>query len=579
MTRTDTVVVGTLVALLALIAGLIGGPAIQLAAAPSAPSPSRALGPSFEVRPYVEGVLGHPASVSPLTARTQADRDLVALLFPGLVRNGPDGTIVPDLAERWSVDKTGKDWTVDIRPDARWHDGSPVTADDVVFTIETLQDPAYTGPSSTSWSEVTVTAVSPHQVRFTLDTPLGGFLQALTQPIAPVHLLGDLPVDAMDQDPFGGLPIGSGPFAITQLSDTSASLVPAQIAEEAGTASASPTESPDSLSTATPTNRPQRPMPYLAGMEFRFYDNATDLAGDFEAGELDAASGLPPAVAAQLGSQPGARLVRYPGATLTAALVNLRPGHPEFATAAIRTGLLAAIDRDGVAKDAFAGLAAPAAGLIPPASPMFDPKADPAVPYSRGAAEKALTGADWTKVSNAWRLPGAKKPVSIEVLSPTESSNGSLYQAAEDVVKDWTTLGIDAKHVAVPPSEFASGRLSEGKFQVAVADLRIGLDPDLYPLLASSQTLTGGSNVMGVQSADLDSLLEKARAPGSASVRMAAYSALQKQLAAGRYVLPLAYADEVVVFRDTVQGPTIRQVTDASDRFWDVLTWRLAVDR
>ena len=98
-------------------------------------------------------------------------------------------------------------------------------------------------------------------------------------------------------------------------------------------------------------------------------------------------------------------------------------------------------------------------------------------------------------------------------------------------------------------------RLSTGKFQVAIADLRIGLDPDLYPLLASSQTLTGGSNVMGVQSADLDVLLEKARAPGSASVRKAAYSALQKQLAAGRYVLPLAFADEVVVFRDTVQGP------------------------
>ena len=294
MTRTDTVVVGTLVALLALIAGLIGGPAIQLAAAPSGPSPSAALGPSFEVRPYVEGVLGHPSSVSPLTARTQADRDLVALLFPGLVRNGPDGTIVPDLAERWSVDKAGKTWTVDIRPDARWHDGSPVTADDVVFTIETLQDPAYTGPSATSWSEVSVTAVNPHQVRFTLDTPLGGFLQALTQPIAPVHLLGDLPVDALAQDPFGGLPIGSGAFAITQLSDTSASLVPAQIAEEAGSASASPSSSPDSLSTATPTSRPQRPMPYLAGIEFRFYDNPTDLAGDFESGELDAASGLPP---------------------------------------------------------------------------------------------------------------------------------------------------------------------------------------------------------------------------------------------------------------------------------------------
>ena len=579
MTRTDTVVVGTLVALLALIAGLIGGPAIQLAAAPATASASAVLGPSFEVRPYVEGILGRPSSVSPLTAHTQADRDLVALLFPGLVRNGPDGTIVPDLAERWSVDKAGKTWTVDIRPDARWHDGSPVMADDVVFTIETLQDPAYTGPSATSWSEVTVTAAGPRTVRFKLDTPLGGFLQALTQPIAPAHLLGDLPVESMDQDPFGGLPIGSGAFAITQLSDTSASLVPAQIAEEAGSPGGSASPSPDSLSTATPTSRPQRPLPYLAGIEFRFYDNPTDLAGDFESGELDAASGLPPAVAAQLGAQPGARVMRYPGATLTAALVNLRPGHPEFGTAGLRTALLAAIDRDGLATDAFAGLAAPAAGLIPPSSPMFDPKADPAVPYSRAAAQKALTAAGWTKVSKAWRLPGAKKPVAIEVLSPTESSNASLYRAAEDVAKDWTTIGIDAKHVAVPPSEFASDRLSAGKFQVAVADLRIGLDPDLYPLLASSQTLTGGSNVMGVQSADLDALLEKARAPGSASARKAAYSALQKGLAAGRYVLPLAFADEVVVFRDTVQGPSIRQVTDGSDRFWDVLTWRLAVDR
>ena len=79
--------------------------------------------------------------------------------------------------ERWSVDKAGKTWTVDIRSDARWHDGTPVTSDDVVFTIRTLQDPNYQGPSATSWSEVTVTATGPRQVRFTLDTPLGGFLQ------------------------------------------------------------------------------------------------------------------------------------------------------------------------------------------------------------------------------------------------------------------------------------------------------------------------------------------------------------------------------------------------------------------
>lgn len=578
MTRTDTVVVGTLVALLALIAALIGGPAIQLAAAPVSPSPSIVTGAGFEVRPYIEGVVGKPSSVSPLTARTQADRDLVALLFPGLVRNGPGGTLVPDLAERWSVDKTGKTWLIDLRPDARWHDGTPVTADDVVFTIQTLRDPGYKGPSATSWSEVTVAATGQRQVRFTLETPLGGFLQALTQPIAPVHLLGDIPVENLGDDPFGGLPIGSGPFAITELSETSASLVPAQVLEATSEPPASPSSSPDSLATPRPTDRPSRPTPYLSGIDLRFYDDPADLAADFQAGELDGASGLPPATAAALGKTSGARIVRYPGATLTAALLNLRPGHPEFSSPAVRTGLLSSIDRERLAHDSFAGLVAPASGLIPPSSPMFDASADPPVGYSRRAAEQTLTAAKWVKGATRWRLPNAKKPLTIEILSPSEAMNPGLYSAAEAVVRDWTRIGIGAKHVALPPAEFAD-RLASGAFQAAVADLRVGLDPDLYPLLASSQTLTGGSNVMGIQSAGLDTLLETARAPGSTTSRRKAYSALQKALASGRYVLPLAFADEVVVYRNTLQGPAVRQVTDGSDRFWDVLTWRLAVDR
>src|SRR4051794_17250636 len=203
MTRTDTVVVGTLVALLALIAGLIGGPAIQLAAAPSAPSPSAALGPGFEVRPYVEGILGRPSSVSPLTAKTQADRDLVALVFSGLVRNGPDGTLVPDLAERWTVDPTGTMWTFQLRDDAYWHDGEPVTSDDVAYTIRVLQDKTYTGSAARSWNEVTVQPKGPRTITFTLATPLGGFLQLATQPIAPAHLLADIPVTELPSAPFG----------------------------------------------------------------------------------------------------------------------------------------------------------------------------------------------------------------------------------------------------------------------------------------------------------------------------------------------------------------------------------------
>jgi ABC-type transport system substrate-binding protein len=314
-------------------------------------------------------------------------------------------------------------------------------------------------------------------------------------------------------------------------------------------------------------------------MEFRFYSDPEKLATDFRAGSLDAASGISRQMAAELGAASGTRLLRYPGATLTSVLLNLRPDHPEFANPAVRTALLQAIDRGRLIDEAYAMSATSAAGPIPPSSPLFDPAVQPLVSYDRKGASKALTKVAWTHKDDGWRLPNAKTPLTLEVLSPTQDTNPSLFRAAQAVVRDWKSLGFAVTHVALPPGEFVTDRLATGTFQVAVADVIVGLDPDLYPLLASSQTLTGGSNVMGVQDPALDALLVKARAPGKDADRIAAYSALEKQLAAGRYLLPLAFADEVVVAHDTLEGPILRQVSDPSDRFWDVLTWRLAVDR
>jgi peptide/nickel transport system substrate-binding protein len=578
MTRTDTTVVGSLVVLLALIAGLVGIPAL------TASSASPSLGPdaSGEAGPraYREGMLGHPVSVSPLTARTQADRNLVALVFSGLVRNGPNGTIVPDLAQRWSVDEKGRVWTFELRDDARWHDGEPVTADDVVFTIQTLQDADYTGPGATSWSEVTVQAVSPNVVTFTLKTPLGGFLQAATQPIAPAHLLEEVPVNLLADHTFGRQPVGSGPFALTTLDDDKAELIPAESAMPPIDAEPDPSAAPtDSLTTAKPTLRPERPTPYLPGIEMQFFDDPDSLVAAYRAGDIDAASGLPAAVASDLASVSDSGLLRYPGSTLTTVLLNLRPSHPEFRDPKVRTALLAAIDRVSLIDKVFASVALSASGPIPPSSPLFDPAADPAVAYSPADAKKALKAAGWDEKDDGWHLPGAKQSLELEVISPEESANPGAFATAAAVAADWKAIGLNATHVPLAPEAFVNDRLATGTFAAAVTDVTLGLDPDLYPLLASSQTRTGGSNIAGVQDPTLDKLLKAARAPGTDEQREAAYSALEKQLGLGRYLLPLAFADEAVVVRNTVSGPAIRQVGDPADRFWDVLTWRLAADR
>src|SRR5688572_3397881 len=133
MNRRDSALVLVLLVALAATAALVGVPALQPAVSVATPTPVPIANATH--RPYREGVLGQPVSASPLTARTQADRDLVALLFAGLVRNGPNGSLVPDLAAQWSVAEDNRTWTFELRDDARWHDGQPVTAEDVVFTI------------------------------------------------------------------------------------------------------------------------------------------------------------------------------------------------------------------------------------------------------------------------------------------------------------------------------------------------------------------------------------------------------------------------------------------------------------
>ena len=122
-------------------------------------------------------------------------------------------------------------------------------------------------------------------------------------------------------------------------------------------------------------------------------------------------------------------------------------------------------------------------------------------------------------------------------------------------------LGLTATHGGLAPAEFVTSRLAKGDFAVAVGDLAIGLDPDLYPLLASSQTVTGGSNVVGLQDPRRSIRCSwRPAAPAPISARTAAYSALQQQLASGPVSASAGLRRRVVVVRDSVVGPAVGQV-------------------
>jgi peptide/nickel transport system substrate-binding protein len=579
MTIRDRAVIGLLSLVLVVLTGAVVAPSL----APARPneSPGASLPP---LHPYVEGVLGSAATVSPFSSRSAAERAMVALVFRGLVRLGPDDTIVGDLAARWEVDTSGSTWTFHLRDGLVWQDGEPLTSDDVLFTIATLSDPNYLGPGAASWREVVASAPDAKTVVLTLTTPLGGFLEAATQPIAPRHILGDVAPADLPLDAFGRRPVGSGSFRVAALDITHALLVPAvpEIIEPdegiPGGASPKPT---DSLATVAPSVAGGAPLPYLEGIEFRFFADPAALRAAWDAGDLDAASGLAPSDATALAETAGAHLLRYPTTTLLSVTLNLRTTHPEFRDAAVRRALLSAIDRDAIIETVLDGQGTRADGPIPPTSWAFDATSSPPVAFDPEAARAALVAAGWKEAaSGGWTPKNATEPLTIDLLCPEESANPTSFAIAEAIAANWRAIGLTVVQTPLPGAELIGDHLRAGEYGAAVIGIGIGLDPDLYPLLASTQVTASGSNFAGLQDPALDALLVAARAPAAdEAARKAAYAALQVKLASGTYLLPIAFRDEVVVVRDSLEGPRIRAIGSPGDRFWDVLTWRLADGR
>ncbi len=168
---------------------------------------------------YTEGVIGQPRFINPLYLSTQdVDRDLVEILFSGLMKYNEKGELINDLAERIEEKEEGKIFEVYLKKDVLWHDGEKLEADDVIFTINLLQDPQYDSPLGIKWGGITVEKISENGVRFRLPKKYSGFLENLTVKILPEHIFEDispenLPWSLISQEYL----IGSGPFKFKEV--------------------------------------------------------------------------------------------------------------------------------------------------------------------------------------------------------------------------------------------------------------------------------------------------------------------------------------------------------------------------
>lgn len=486
-----------------------------------------------------EGEIGSPQFINPLLATSDADRDLAALTYAGLMGLSGEGTLELRLAESYSISDDGKAYTFVLSKDARFSDGTPVTAADVVFTVKKAQDSALKSPEYANWSGVSAAAIDPQTVRFTLTKPYAPFLSLTTLGILPSRLWQNI---SDTEFPFSTLqtnPVGAGPFKVASISRDASGLI----------RSVSLTKNPEYISGR----------PYLDGIRFVFYANADDLATAQKNGTVESAYGVN-----------GARAITAPYARVFGVFFNPSE-NPLYARAEIRKALSLAIDREALIASTLGGNATPIMGPVPPGTSIRQaPVPQVSVPAT---AVTVLESNGWAYDGDARAWKNAKAKQTFSSLTIRTSNVPELKSVASAVKATWEKLGVTVTIELYEPGDLSQNVIRPRKYDTLLYGMVISRDQDLYAFWDSQEQNDPGLNIALYANKKVDALLENARTAPDQASRAADLQKIEDTIAAD-YPAAFIYSPAFVyTVPSDLQGVTLPQIITPSDRFATAASW------
>jgi peptide/nickel transport system substrate-binding protein len=505
---------------------------------------------------YSEALIGAPGRFNPLLDfYNPVDYDVDRLLYSSLVRFDHRGLPHGDLAETWGISRDGKVYNFSIRPQAVWQDGTPVTSEDVLFTLDLLRSDELPAPPDLKefWKQIEVLPLDEKTIQFRLPEPFAPFLDYLTFGVLPRHLLeGNTPAQLVDS-PFNFSPVGSGAYRFNSL-----------IVEDGVVTGV--------VLDAFADYYGERP--YIDKIIFRYYpDEAAALAafdrGDVQGVSQVSESSLPSALRNEKMQVFTGRLPR-----LNLVYLNLDdPQLPFFQDPKVRRALLMSINRRWIVDRLLKGQGILANGPIFPESwASYDGVEQ--VPYDPEQAVALLKEAGYSipaEGGNVREKDGDR--LSFELVYP----EGEISQAiAERLRQDWAKVGVEANLVAAPYEKLVDEYLEPRTYQAALAELNFtrSPDPDPYPFWHQAQ-ITGGQNYSQWDDRQVSEYLEQARVQDEINERARRYRNFQVRFAAQMPALPLFYPVYSYAVSKDVRGASMGPLYDPSDRFNTLAAWFL----
>ena len=487
-----------------------------------------------------EGSVGTPRFVNPLLALTDADRDLVALTYAGLMGIGPEGSLVPVLAVRYEVSEDGKTYTFTLRDNATFSDNTPVTADDVVFTIQKAQDGGLKSPEYSNWASIRAEAVDTRTVRFTLPKPYAPFLADTTLGILPAHLWRNIPNDQFPFSPLMQRPVGAGPFKVVKVVENDEGVV---------------TEYELKAHKGFALGRP-----YLDTIRMRFFETATLLQGAFKSGRVESAYGI---------DVPGA--LRAPYSRVFGVFFN-KKDNKALGEIEVRKALSIAVDREHIVTDLLGGYATALIGPVSSGNGITPPTLpNPATRIED--AKQTLIRNGWAFNESAGTWKNKKEKLSIDTVTIRTSNVPELKAIATAVQADWQALGVPTAVEFYEPGDLTQEVIRPRAYDTLLFGMVVGREQDLYAFWDSGEQTDPGLNIASYANTAVDALLEKARSTSDPD-KVRGYIQSASDKIAADYPAAFTHApDFLYAIPKTLYGVNLPQIAAPSDRFATVATW------
>jgi peptide/nickel transport system substrate-binding protein len=510
---------------------------------------------------YSEGIIGAPRFINPILAISDSDHDLTSLIYSGLLKATPSGDYVPDLAQSYTVSPDGKTYTFVLRPNATFHDGTPVTADDVLFTIEKAQDPALKSPELANWQGVTVSEPDPHTVVFTLKSPYAPFIEDLTIGILPKHLWQNVTDDEFSFSDLNTEPVGSGPFKIGSISRSDSGI-------------------PSSYELVAFSNYALG-RPYLDSLTLKFYQDEASLVSALKSGDIKAASGISPTSLATLKNFTidSASLNRVFAVFFNQNQSTVLRDHD------VRQALEDAIDRQALVAQVLGGYGTPITGPLPPSVLTNSVQASSTATTTGDlalAAQQELINAGWVLGADGvlTKTTGKGKSASTETLEFSLATDNvpELRAAAQYLESTWARMGAKVSVQIYDQGDLSQNVIRPRKYDALLFGEVIGREADLFAFWDSSQRNDPGLNIAEYANATADKLLEELRTTSDSTQRQNLYAQFETELNKDIPAIFLYTPDFVYIVPNDIQGLTLGFIETPSDRFLSAPQWHIETD-